>query len=93
MLIRLPDLHVYRKIDTVYLGFLFLFELFIHLGGSKLTFIFILCYDVTKTAVHIDGLAQNCSNIIAKALELLQSCTRPSVYVCRDIYGFRSPVS
>ena len=25
--------------------------------------------------LHIDGLAQNCSNSIANALELLQSCT------------------
>ena len=29
---------------------------------------------------HIDGLAQDCSNSIAKALELLQSCTKPSIW-------------
>ena len=28
---------------------------------------------------HIDGLAQDCSNSIANALELLQSCTKPSI--------------
>ena len=30
--------------------------------------------------VHIDGLVQDCSNSIANALELLQSCTKPSTY-------------
>ena len=28
---------------------------------------------------HIDGLVQDCSNSIANALELLQSCTNPSI--------------
>ena len=28
----------------------------------------------------VDGLEQDCSNSIAKALELLQSCTKPSIY-------------
>ena len=28
----------------------------------------------------IDGLAQDCNNFIANALELLQSCTEPSIY-------------
>ena len=28
---------------------------------------------------HIDGLLQDCSNSIANALELLQSCTKPSI--------------
>ena len=27
----------------------------------------------------IDGLVQDCSNSIANALELLQSCTKPSI--------------
>ena len=31
--------------------------------------------------INIDGLAQHCSNCIANALELLQSCTKPSI--CR----------
>ena len=30
--------------------------------------------------VHIDGLVQDCNNSIASALELLQSCTKPSMY-------------
>ena len=29
---------------------------------------------------HIDGLVQGCSNCIANVLELLQSCTKPSIY-------------
>ena len=29
---------------------------------------------------HIDGLAQDCNNSIAKALELLQSCTKPFLW-------------
>ena len=30
---------------------------------------------------YIYGLVQDCSNSIANAMELLQSCTKPSVYV------------
>ena len=30
----------------------------------------------------IDGLVQDCSNSIANALELLQSCTKPLIYTC-----------
>ena len=30
-------------------------------------------------ADNIDGLVQDCSNFIANALELLQSCTKPSI--------------
>ena len=33
---------------------------------------------------HIDGLVQDCSNSIVNALELLQSCTMPSIY---DYHG------
>ena len=29
----------------------------------------------------IDGLVQDCSNSSALAVELLQSCTKPSIYV------------
>ena len=29
---------------------------------------------------YLDGLVQDCSNSIANALELLQSCTKPSIY-------------
>ena len=29
--------------------------------------------------VYVDGLAQDCSNSIANALELLQSCAKPSM--------------
>ena len=34
----------------------------------------------------IDGLVQDCSNSIANALELLQSCTKPSVMGLRQSY-------
>ena len=30
--------------------------------------------------MHIDGLVQDCSISIANALEILQSCTKPSIY-------------
>ena len=33
------------------------------------------------SAVNIDGLVQDCSNSIALAMELLQSCTEPSIYL------------
>ena len=29
---------------------------------------------------YLDGLVQDCSNSIANALDLLQSCTKPSIY-------------
>ena len=31
------------------------------------------------TMAHFDGLLQDCSNCIANALELLQSCTKPLI--------------
>ena len=44
--------------------------------------------DAVRSIIHvaernqvsrIDGLVQDCSNSIANALELLQSCTKPSI--------------
>ena len=32
-----------------------------------------------KSAQYIDGLVQDCSNSSALAMELLQSCTKPSI--------------
>ena len=36
----------------------------------------------SKSAIYsdFDGLKQDCSNSIANALELLQSCTKPSIW-------------
>ena len=31
--------------------------------------------------IHVNGLVQDCSNSIANALELLQSCTKPSMWL------------
>ena len=36
---------------------------------------------------YIDGLVQDCSNSIANALELLQSCTKPLVSFSADSCG------
>ena len=36
--------------------------------------------DAIVYLVYIDGLAQDCSISIANALEMLQSCTKPSIY-------------
>ena len=36
---------------------------------------------------HIDRLVQDCSNSIASALELLQSCTKPSIYSIHQHIG------
>ena len=33
-----------------------------------------------KNIFHIDGFVQDCSNSGALAMELLQSCTKPSIY-------------
>ena len=37
-----------------------------------------------KDTLHIDGLAQNCSNSSALAVELLQSCAKP--LICNKLY-------
>ena len=37
----------------------------------------VLAYFEKRVHYHADGLVQNCSNSIAYALELLQSCTEP----------------
>ena len=34
-----------------------------------------------KFCHHISGLVQDCSNAIPNALELLQSCTKPSTWL------------
>ena len=39
---------------------------------------------------HMDGLGRYCSNSIANALELLQSCTKPSIQSQPDINAFHS---
>ena len=40
-----------------------------------------MCSEITlSNYYHIDGFVQDCSNSIANALELLQSCTKPSIY-------------
>ena len=36
---------------------------------------------------HINGLVQNCSNSIANAMELLQSCTKPWMLYLSDLCG------
>ena len=36
-------------------------------------------------AFYIDGLVQHCSNSIANALELLQFCTKPSMWSSRRL--------
>ena len=40
------------------------------------------CYDIVQHNIH--GLAQDCSNFIANALELLQSWTNPATWYCRS---------
>ena len=34
-----------------------------------------------KPSIYINGLVQDCGNSIANTLELLQSCTKPMIYV------------
>ena len=36
-------------------------------------------FQTVRGDVHIDGLVQDCSNSSALAMELLQSCTKPSI--------------
>ena len=39
-------------------------------------------YTDSTLLIYIDGLVQDCINSIANILELLQPCTKPSVYFC-----------
>ena len=43
--------------------------------------------------IYIDGLVQDCSNFIANALELLQSCTKPSIYGTKNVSSPSSHLS
>ena len=40
------------------------------------------CQFITRITQYIESLAQDCSNSIANALHLLQSCTKPSILWC-----------
>ena len=44
---------------------------------------------------HIEGLVQDCSNFIANALELLQSCTKPLIwypYKCNGLWFWQDMI-
>ena len=36
--------------------------------------------EINLVIAYFDGLVQDCSNSIANALDLLQSCIKPSIY-------------
>ena len=59
---------IYRRIDVQAISLTFL-----------LTGHFFWWYMKLVNNEYIDGLVQDCSNSIANALELLQSCTKPSI--------------
>ena len=42
---------------------------------------------------YIDGLVQDCSNSSALAMELLQSCTKPSIYTLIALDERRNVIS
>ena len=52
----------------------------VQLGGMIWNAIAYIVEGNCNTVKFIDGLAQNCSNSSALAMELLQSCTKPSIY-------------
>ena len=47
-------------------------------------------YTFTPYWKHIDGLVQDCSNSSAYALELLQSCTKPSIYQSNNMSALKT---
>ena len=64
--------------------FEYLYQFFIwNLETALDYFIFHVCYiwegRITITEAYLDGQAQDCSNSSANALELLQSCAKPSI--------------
>ena len=48
---------------------------------------------LTLSDGYIDGLAQDCSNFIANALELLQACTEPSISSSHVIYTIKKGIA
>ena len=51
-----------------------------HWSSSQISFVLIY---TSLGMNHIDGFEQYCSNSIANALELLQFCTKPPIYLCQ----------
>ena len=49
-------------------------------------------WDIENTIAYVDGSVQDCSISIANALEILQSCTKPSMYLCRICVNIRSVI-
>ena len=47
-----------------------------------------LKYICCRSKVYKEGLAHDCSNSIPNALELLQSCTKPSIYFTYNVFPF-----
>ena len=45
------------------------------------------CVHIMQDILHIDGLVQDCSNSSAIAMELLQSCSKPLIYIFIWIYN------
>ena len=52
---------------------------------TKMGFFYIETRPWFLTGLRIDGLVQDYSNSIANALELLQSCIKPSIYIVNNI--------
>ena len=48
---------------------------------TALDYIYHLGWPMSPLQFHIDGLAQDCSNSCALAMELLQSCAKPSTWL------------
>ena len=64
-----------------------------HLGGAHIKYIsrmmhviHVLLFGFGARQFYIDGLTQDCSNSIANALELLQSCAKPSTYLSKLLH-------
>ena len=54
------------------------------LGLNVLTMYTCVCF-ITSMSYYIDSLVQDCSNSSALALELLTSCTKPSIYPAANV--------
>ena len=54
-----------------------------HTWKTAVYFTLFKIYKLSDLRAHIDGLVQDCSNSSALAMELLQSCTKPSICVSK----------
>ena len=71
--------NVLKKEESVVILQLTYIYIYMHCFAESIFKCFLFFIFLPELPWHFDGSAQDCSNSIANALELLQSCTKPSI--------------